>query len=79
MVIGFSPSLFGETIAQPNVPTDAARVRRFNFGEAITARFPGSSNGSDEGHGRLAVFCDHLRDYRDGRLLRNVVGSQRGY
>ena len=41
---------------------------------------PHISGGSDENrHGGIALFCDNLRAYRDGRPLRNVIDWTRGY
>jgi phosphoglycerate dehydrogenase-like enzyme len=41
---------------------------------------PHVSGGSDENrHGGVAIFCDNLRAYLDGRPLRNVIDWGRGY
>ncbi len=41
---------------------------------------PHVSGASDQGrHGAMAVFCDNLRAYLDGRPLRNVIDWARGY
>jgi phosphoglycerate dehydrogenase-like enzyme len=41
---------------------------------------PHVSGGSDESrHGGIAIFCDNLRAYLDGRPLHNVLDWQRGY
>jgi glyoxylate/hydroxypyruvate reductase len=41
---------------------------------------PHVSGASDEDrHGAIDLFCDNLRAYLDGRLLRNVIDWERGY
>jgi glyoxylate/hydroxypyruvate reductase A len=41
---------------------------------------PHVSGGSDASrHGGVALFCDNLRAYLDGRKLRNVIDWERGY
>jgi glyoxylate/hydroxypyruvate reductase len=41
---------------------------------------PHISAASDQDrHGAIAVFCDNLRAYIDGRPLRNVIDWERGY
>ena len=41
---------------------------------------PHISNGSDADlHGGIALFCDNLRAYLDGKKLTNVIDWQRGY
>jgi phosphoglycerate dehydrogenase-like enzyme len=41
---------------------------------------PHISGASDEDrHGAIALFCDNLRAYLDGRPLRNVIDWERGY
>lgn len=41
---------------------------------------PHVSGRSDEGvHGGVALFCDNLRAYLDGRTLRNVIDWERAY
>lgn len=41
---------------------------------------PHVSGSSDENrHGAIAIFCENLRAYLDGRPLRNVIDWQRGY
>ena len=43
----------------------------------ITPHVSGASD--DERHGAIALFCENLRTYLDGRPLRNVIDWQRGY
>ncbi|MGH7055662.1 MAG: D-2-hydroxyacid dehydrogenase [Stellaceae bacterium] len=43
----------------------------------ITPHVSGASD--DERHGAIALFCDNLRAYLDGRLLKNVIDWERGY
>jgi phosphoglycerate dehydrogenase-like enzyme len=41
---------------------------------------PHISAASDQDrHGAIAVFCDNLRAYIDGRPLLNVIDWERGY
>jgi phosphoglycerate dehydrogenase-like enzyme len=41
---------------------------------------PHISGGSDESrHGGIAIFCDNLRAYLDGKPLNNVIDWQRAY
>ncbi len=41
---------------------------------------PHISGASDQNrHGAIDLFCDNLRAYLDGRLLRNVIDWERGY
>ena len=41
---------------------------------------PHVSGHTDESrHGGIAIFCDNLRAYLDGRKLRNVIDWRRGY
>jgi len=41
---------------------------------------PHISNGSDASlHGGIALFCENLRAYLDGKPLHNVIDWQRGY
>jgi phosphoglycerate dehydrogenase-like enzyme len=43
----------------------------------ITPHISGASD--QDRHGAIALFCDNLRAYFDGRPLRNVVDWERGY
>ena len=43
----------------------------------ITPHVSGASDQSR--HGAIAVFCDNLRAYLDGRPLRNAIDWERGY
>jgi glyoxylate/hydroxypyruvate reductase A len=43
----------------------------------VTPHVSGASD--DERHRAIALFCENLRAYLDGRPLRNVIDWQRGY
>jgi glyoxylate/hydroxypyruvate reductase A len=38
-----------------------------------------SGHTDESWHGGIAIFCDNLRAYLDGRKLRNVIDWRRGY
>jgi hypothetical protein len=38
-----------------------------------------SGHTDESRHGGIAILCDNLRAYLDGRKLRNVIDWRRGY
>lgn len=78
-----------EVLAQDRLRGVVLDVYKGEFQHPPPARFwqhpkvlitPHISGHTDESrHGGIAIFCDNLRAYLDGRKLRNVIDWRRGY